>query len=490
MKLLPKKGRCFAVPNKDNDDLINNILKELDNSKTESANKNEADFSQDSDSNTPLKADENHYSDSNRFTGAKPATIENKSSEKQQLGFKQAEAQNEVKIRKAPQKNNQQNQDKSINPPKKKKRKKKQHSRLPGVLILTTFIFAVSICLALVIIAYGKDMLGIGKSETTHLIVIPEGATTEDISLMLEDDGIIKSPEFFQLFSRLSKADSSYIAGEHFISANMAYETIIQELTSSENDKKESIEITFPEGITLYDAAILLEDNGVCSADDFMFYFNAGGLGFSFEDKLTTSSNLKFYRMEGFLFPDTYYFYVGMEPEQVCQKIYLNFDNKMTDDRYQRMEQLNLNLDQLITFASIVQREAATSDSMTMVASVFWNRLNNPDVFPLLQSDPTRIYAEEVIKPHMEVYDQVMIDAYNTYVGAGLPPGPICNPGIEAIDAVLEAFESDYYYFYANVNTGQTYFATTLDEHNANQEMVEQQIADAEAASNAAGQEG
>jgi len=162
--------------------------------------------------------------------------------------------------------------------------------------------------------------------------------------------------------------------------------------------------------------------------------------------------------MEGFAFPDTYFFYEQMDPKLVCKKIYANFNSKMTEERYRKMEKLNLDIDQLITFASIVQKEAATKESMTLVASVFWNRLNSPDRFPKLESDPTKNYAENVIKPHMDVYDQIIIDSYNTYVGTGLPPGPICNPGTEAIDAVLEAFESEYYYFIANINTGQTYF--------------------------------
>lgn len=368
------------------------------------------------------------------------------------------------------------------NPPekKKKKKRKKHHYRLPGVLILTTLIFAVAISLSLVIIAYGKDMLGIGKSENTQLIVIPEGATTEEISLMLEQDGIIKSPEFFQLFSRLSKADDEYIAGEHFVRPNMAYETIIEELTSIQSEEKVEVSVTFPEGITLYDAAVKLEGAKVCSASDFIFYFNSGGYGFDFENKLSSSTTLKFYRMEGYLFPDTYYFYENMEPEQVCQKIYLNFDQKMTEERYKKMEKLGLTLDQLITFSSIVQAEAPSMESMTMVASVFWNRLNNPDVFPLLQSDPTTYYARDVIKPNMEIQDELILDAYDTYKSPGLPPGPICNPGIEAIDAVLENFQSNYYYFYANVNTAQTYFAETLEEHEENIYMVQQQIAEAE----------
>ncbi|MDE6092282.1 MAG: endolytic transglycosylase MltG, partial [Ruminococcus sp.] len=219
----------------------------------------------------------------------------------------------------------------------------------------------------------------------------------------------------------------------------------------------------------------ILEDNGVCSADDFIFYFNSGGLGFDFENKLPTDASLKFYRMEGYLFPDTYFFYENMSPEQVCQKIYLNFDNKMTDERYARMESLGLSLDQLITFASIVQKEAANTDTMTLVASVFWNRLRNSADFPLLQSDPTSNYAE-FVRTRMDVYDKTIVDAYDTYVGPGLPPGAICNPGIEAIDAVLEAFESSYFYFIANIYTGQTYFSETLDEHYMYQEMVEGQV--------------
>lgn len=474
------KGWCFAVPNKGNDDIINDILNELDKNQNDS-NSDEG-FRDKQNSFSPKRFNDVVQNDVNTdHSGSDPVIrqSDNRFKDVQEDFYPQEEVQirkaSEISRRPPYDEKHTKAHDKDNSQVKKKKHRKKR-SRLPGVLILTTFIFAVSICLSLVIIAYGKDMLGIGKSDTTHLIVIPEGATTEEIASMLESDGIIKSPEFFKLFSKLSNSDSKYIAGEHFIRPNMAYETIIQELTSLESETTQSVEVTFPEGITLYDAAVLLEENNVCSIDDFLFYFNAGDLGFEFEEKLSPRTSLRFYQMEGFLFPDTYYFYEDMDPKQVCQKIYLNFNNKMNDERYLKMENLNLDLDDLITFASIVQKEAATKESMTMVASVFWNRLNHSDQFPLLQSDPTRLYAENVIKPHMEVYDQVIIDAYNTYVSTGLPPGPICNPGIEAIDAVLEAFESDYYYFIANVETGQTYFSATLEEHEAYQDMIEQQL--------------
>ncbi|MBR1823403.1 MAG: endolytic transglycosylase MltG [Ruminococcus sp.] len=360
-------------------------------------------------------------------------------------------------------------------PPRRRKRKRKKarnRNRVSGILILVTLILSVSICLSLVIIAFGKDIMGIGKNDSTHLMVIPEGSSTDEIASMLEEEGIIRSPECFKLFSRLRKSDEQYIAGEHFVRPNMAYEAIIDELTSIHEEEQETVEIAFPEGINIYEAANILEENGICSASEFIFYFNSGGYGFKFEEKLPSDTTLKLNRMEGYVFPDTYFFYTNMEPEQVCQKIYLNFDSKMTDERYQKMEELGLNLDSLITLASIVQKEAATTDTMTMVASVFWNRLRNPEIFPLLQSDPTSNYANDVVRPHMDVYDKTIIDAYDTYVGPGLPPGAICNPGLEAIDAVLADVKSNYFYFIANIFTGKTEFSESLEEHEAYQEEI------------------
>ena len=369
---------------------------------------------------------------------------------------------------------------------KKKKKKKKKHSRLPGILILTTFIIATSICLSLVIIAFGKDILGISKDDTTHLLIIQEGTSTEEIANMLEAEGIISSSKCFQFISRLRKKDDVYLAGEHFVKPNMAYEDIIKELTTVHEDEKAAVEVTFPEGINIYEAASILEENGVCSASDFVFYFNSGGYGFSFEEKLPTDTTLKLNRMEGYVFPDTYFFYQDMDPVQVCQKIYLNFENKMTEDRIQKMNQLGLSLDELITLSSIVQREAATTDTMSLVASVFWNRLRNPDVFPKLQSDPTSNYSNDVVSRHLEVYDKNIIDAYDTYQSPGLPPGAICNPGIEAIDAVLSDVKTNYFYFIANIHTGRTEFSETLEEHEAYQAEIEAEVEEYEASSKAA----
>ena len=381
--------------------------------------------------------------------------------------------------------------DRQMPPPrrkKKKQQKKKQVNRLPGVLILVTPIFGISTILSVAIISYGKDMLGIGKSEDPHVIVIPENATTLEVSQMLFENDIIKSAKAFELFANLGD-EKRFVVGEHFVRPNMPYETLLDELTKvPEEEMGESISITFPEGITLIDAANLLEEKHICDAEDFIFYFNSGGFGVDFEQRLPSDSSLKFQKMEGYLFPDTYLFYENSKPEQVCQKIYYNFDTKMKGefttgkktyaDRYERMEELEMTLDELITIASIVQMEAANVKDMNDVAAVFRNRIDNKDVFPKLQSDPTSNYADKTVRPNIEYYNQTIIDAYDTYKSAGLPPGAISNPGIDAIDAVLTNKKTDNFYFIANIMTNETFFSETLEEHEAKQAEIEQYYID------------
>ena len=192
------------------------------------------------------------------------------------------------------------------------------------------------------------------------------------------------------------------------------------------------------------------------------------------------SRTKKFYQMEGYLFPDTYTFYQEMDVELVCQKILENFNDKITKDMYDRMDALNVTLDQTITLASMIQAEAGNTEQMATISSVFWNRLNNATEYPLLQSDPTTKYVEEVIKPHSESYNEDLYTSYDTYQCTGLPAGPICNPGIEAIQAALYPDNTNYYFFYSNIDTKETYFAETIQEHEANQKKVQGQQAAAE----------
>lgn len=353
----------------------------------------------------------------------------------------------------------------------KRKKKKKGYGRLVFGIVLTTVIIVAAFLLAYFIIRFGKEIIGLDKSTQQIVVTIPENSGTEDIANILYDQGIINETWLFRAISRLRGADGLYIAGEHILSPSMGYDEMIETLQENIAVLREEAEVTFIEGITLADAAKLLEEAEICSAEEFIKTFNSASYGFDFEEKVN-SGGLKFYKMEGYLFPDTYRFYKEEDPKIVAKKIYANFENKVTPDYYGRMKDLGMPLDETLTLASIIQSEANTPYEMRRVSSVFRNRLRNADSYPLLQSDPTSNYVKKVIKKYIEVPNQDMYTAYDTYEGAGLPPGPICNPGLDAIYAALYPEDTDYYFFCANVETREFFYAKTNAEHEENLKLA------------------
>lgn len=348
-----------------------------------------------------------------------------------------------------------------------KRKRRRKGGRLIFALVLVTFVISVAVFGAVFVITVAREILGLDRSDMEFSIEIPENSGTEAIADILEQEGIIERPVLFRIMSKIKGADGTYTAGIHKVNPNMTYGDLIEALQEEAVNPREFVTVTFPEGIRLIDAAAKLEENGICSADDFIKAFNSTTFGFDFESQIKASPQ-KFYKMEGLFFPDTYDFYLDEDPKNIVKKVFKNFDYRVTRDYYGRMDDMGLTLEETLTLASIVQAEASRSIDMKLVASVFHNRLNHPDEFPLLQSDPTSNYVKEVIRPNMEIYSQSICDAYDTYKGGGLPPGPICNPGIEAIEAVLYPRETDYYFFCSNLETGEFFFAETLEEHEAN----------------------
>ncbi|MBP0971344.1 MAG: endolytic transglycosylase MltG [Oscillospiraceae bacterium] len=370
---------------------------------------------------------------------------------------------------------------------KKKKRRRRKTRKLSCTLVLLTLILALSSVLSVLILAVAKEMYGIDKDYNKKIVMIEEGAGTRAIAEQLQKEGIITLPQVFRLVSRMNGMDGKYIAGEHHLTPSMSYETMIDELcTNYQEEGREPVRVTIPEGYTLLQAAQVLEEHEVCTAESFLFFFNSGQNGmFKFEQYLPEKSSLKFQQMEGYCFPDTYEFYVNEDPNIVAQKIYANFNSKMTDADYKKMNELGWDLDKVITLASIIEAESGGSSKyMKHVSSVFHNRLLHSAEFPKLQSDPTRKYAEDVIAPNLERDNPTMRMAYNTYEGAGLPPGAICNPGRAAIEAALYPDQTNDFYFNANIDTGETYFAETYEQHKQNLALVNAQYAAAEAAAN------
>ena len=352
------------------------------------------------------------------------------------------------------------NQQKKSVPSNSKKKRKRKKKRNTGKIAFRLIIFCVIIIIACIcaffLINIGMEVTGLGRHDDTELTIeIPKGATSEDIANILVDNEIINNPIVFRVLSNKQNANS-YKAGKHKVTANMSYSDLIDVLQQDPIQEKISVDVTFPEGYTLDQCAAVLEEAGVCRADEFIEAFNSADFGYNFEKKVEDKAT-KYYKMEGYCFPDTYTFFKDSEPEVVCKKIYANFAEKVNANMLGRMEDLGLTLDETLALASIVQSEAPTSNQMKLVSSVFWNRLNDKETFPRLESDPTKKYAA-----------LSGIELYDTYKSEGVPPGAICNPGADAINAVLYPEETEYYFFCSNLTTQEFYYAKTLKQHEKN----------------------
>ena len=366
-----------------------------------------------------------------------------------------------------------------------------------GVL-LSVCIIGVSAYLGILALKTALDFTGIANSEFEVQVEIPENATSHEVAQILADKGIIKMPDFFETYSEKTGADGKYVAGTYTLSSAMSYSRIVTVLQPKSTSARQTVEVRIVEGMTASEIGRLLEENFVCKAEDFMKFYKDKLNVYSFE-KRVNDEPLKFCQLEGYLYPDTYDFYIVNElqkdpdlivdesteegkelkkeledaAEIAAQKIYSNFNSKITKLMYKQMNEMGLTLDDLITLASMVQKEAGTVEDMSLVASVFMNRLHDSERFPRLESDVTHFYVRDEIKPNYSTVNpsaslNAISDAYDTYTAIGIPAGPICNPGMDAIQAVLNYEQTNYYYFCANEETGETFYATTIEEHEKN----------------------
>ena len=232
-----------------------------------------------------------------------------------------------------------------------------------------------------------------------------------------------------------------------------------------------TVTVTFPEGFTLVQIAEKLEENKVCSASDFIALTNnyefIQTLGYTFTEDITNIDERAFY-LEGYIFPDTYEFYKNESPERALRRFLDNTERKLTAEYKQRAEVLGYTLDEIITLASIVQKESFTRDSLKNVASVLHNRLASPS-FRRLQCDVTIHYINDYVtnSKYLTGDTSAFAEIYNTYKCDGLPAGPITNPGLAAIEAALYPADTDYYYFVTD-SEWNYYYSSTYAQHKAN----------------------
>ncbi len=236
-----------------------------------------------------------------------------------------------------------------------------------------------------------------------------------------------------------------------------------------------TVTVTFPEGYTVLQIAEKLEANRVCTAQAFLDACQKPFDGIEIEN-----ADDRVYLLEGYIFPDTYEFYFDSDPQVVVDKFIENYKSKVTDDMKLRASVLGYTMDEMLTLASIIQKECdADIDECANVSSVFHNRLKNPSLFPRLQSDVTTFYITENLHNVLgyqsgvelsQQNDKVQkyMQLYSTYYCSGLPAGPICNPGLKAINAALHPASTDYLFFLTDESGVNFYYASTIAEHNKN----------------------
>lgn len=355
---------------------------------------------------------------------------------------------------------------------KRAKRSKKGGSVIKNVIWIL-FIVVVSVGLAVTAIVGLSDYVGIGfgRGEVCEMD-ISYGSSTSAIAQKLEDTGAVKMPILFRLYSKLKGYESQYKYGLYTFNNDIGYEKIA-DMLMNDGAKAESVTVTIPEGtgindytknvngedVTVKGIATLLEQAGVCSKDDFIYALNE----VEFDTRLLKNCNLgkTYYSLEGYLFPDTYDFYAYDSKEcakMVVEHLIQQTDRKITDAMYKRADELGYTMNEILTMASIIQMEAGQStDSMADVAAVFYNRLDSKD-FGTLGSSPTCYYGESFKNDD---------GRYNTYNVKGLPPGPLCSPGIDAINAALYPTQNSDYYYFVTDKDGNFYFHKTMAEQNA-----------------------
>ncbi len=300
---------------------------------------------------------------------------------------------------------------------------------------------------------------------TPILFTITPGETAATIATRLEGAGLIRDAGLFRLLVRYRGVDAQLEAGDYQLRPNMSLEEIVDAL---QHGRPSEATITIPEGRRAEEIAEILEERGLVEAEEFLRTVGEGEFGYDF-----LSHRPKGVSLEGYLFPDTYSIPPDFEAIQIIDMMLANFGRRFTPEMRQEAARRRMSIHEVLTIASLVEREARIPEERPIVASVYLNRL---EAGWLLESDATAQYAlgyqegtGQWWKSPISLEEMTQIDSpYNTYLYPGLPPGPICNPGLASIQAVINPAETNYMFLYHR-GDGSHAFAETYEEHLGNQ---------------------
>ena len=328
----------------------------------------------------------------------------------------------------------------------------------------------------------------VDRNDATPIeVTIPASSSASSIARILygacgyDKEGLISSTAVFKVYVDFVGKANSLQAGTYILSKNMSVKQIVEELCEG-NPPKATVKFTVPEGYTIAGIAKVLLEKGLITSDSQLF--DAAKTGDAFTNfafindaAMTQNAVSRAYLLEGYLFPDTYEVYADASVETILIKMLNRFNDVFTDEYRARAQELGMTLDQVVTLASLIEREAQAPDDFAKVSAVFHNRLNSD--MPL-QSCASLSYVLGITKYTFTDAERASDSLYNTYKYNGLPVGPVSNPGKAAIEAALypnEQFVSEGYLYFCNQNPAETHeliFAKTYEEHQENVRKFQQ----------------
>ena len=359
-------------------------------------------------------------------------------------------------------------------------RRREQRSGFTGGLMYFLFLASLSVCIAVFTWMAVNDLMSLNKGSFSATITLPASEfTTETITVTdasgdaqtkeithanfdfvaneLYNAGLIQYKWLFRAFCNLSNADVKFSPGEYELKSSYDYRALVQNMRAGSGGVS-TVTVTIPEGFTMLDIFERFEENHVASVSDLLEAARTGSFSYDF---LAGTEDEGESRLEGYLYPDTYEFYVGMEPSSAINKLLNNFYYKYTADMITQTQNQGTTVQDIIKIASIIEKEAQLDDDRAYVSSVIYNRLR---AGMSLGMDTTILYLHQDHEGE-PTYDMLNEDSpYNTHIYTGLPPTAICNPGMASILAALNPAESDYYYFYADIDTGKLNFFTNYND--------------------------
>lgn len=287
-------------------------------------------------------------------------------------------------------------------------------------------------------------------------ITIPKGANSNQIGAILKDNGVIRNKTVFRIYSKINNLDSKYKAGTYEINNSMDIKGVSEVLLHGKGFN-ETIRFTIPEGYEVRMIVDKLVELGLGKREKYEELLKEADFDYSFIDGINRTEG----KLEGYLFPDTYEVYKDSSEKEILDKMLKRFDEVFSDEYKERAQELCMSIDEVVTLASIIEREAKIDEDRKIISSAFHNRLKN-NMF--LQSCATVQYILKERKENL-LYKDLEIDSpYNTYKNPGLPPGPIASPGLKSIEAALYPADTEYLYFFAK-DDGSHVFSKTFKEH-------------------------